>query len=109
MSLEILKKIEPVQDVNEYWRVHKIFKREINKQSRKVFKFIKNPEEFIKDFENLLNEGVRLNIITEEYKKEKMKKLYDELNSPTRFKEDVKRRLLKAKNKFKLKKNKIKN
>lgn len=106
MKFEKLKQEKPVDNEKEYWRVHKIFKREMNKFYKDIFKMFKNPTEYINDFEELLNEGVRIGIIEQEFKEKKMIQLYDELASPSKFKEDVRNKIEKFKAKL-VKKNKL--
>lgn len=102
-----LKKESPPKTETEYWRLHKMFSRHITKMYSKIFKFPTQSKQFIEDYKELLSEGVRLELITEEYKQEKINKLYKEMTSPSRFKQDVTERLQKAKDKL-IRKGKLK-
>lgn len=98
-----LKIESPAETESEYWRLHKKFTRHITKMSVGIHRFVKDPTEYINKYKELLSEGVRLNLITEEYKQEKIDKFYKEMTSPSRFTEDMKNKMMKARDKFRKK------
>jgi hypothetical protein len=91
-----------ISSANEYWELHKYWKKKINKMTLNVVHFIKTPKQYSDDYEKLLDEGFKSQLITEEFKNHQLEKFYKELNTPTRFKADAKAKLEKIKNKLKL-------
>lgn len=99
--LKKLKEYEPVESEKDYWKKHKTFMKAIGGIYKNLKRFISNPKNSIDKFEEILNEGVRIQLITKEFKKKKMKKLLDELSKPSRFKQKAKEKIRKAKTNFK--------
>lgn len=87
----------------EYWEEHKKFKKKLNNIIKNVKLLVKNPAQYIKDFEDLMNEGVETEVISKEYAEQQKSKLQKELASPTKFKIFAEEKLRKLKNKFKWK------
>lgn len=98
--IERLKKIPRVKSETEYWNAHKIFKRALTKYTMRLGKMLKSPSDYMKDYEDILNEGVRIGVISEEFAVEKKQHMMKELTSPTRFKADASDLIEKAKNKL---------
>lgn len=95
-----LKVEKPAQTEKEYWRLHKMFSRHLTKLSLRIYKLPTKTNEYIDDYKELLSEGVRLNIISEEFKQQKINQFYKEMTSPSRFTQDMKEKMQKAKDKF---------
>lgn len=110
--LEKLKTYSPVKSEKDYWKKHKTFKKAIGGIYRNLKRFIQDPRNMIDTYDSILKEGVRIKLITPEFRREKLKQLVDELSKPTEFKRKAGEKITKAKNKFKkkfLNKNKNKN
>jgi len=87
-----------IEDEETYWKEFKKWKRKLNKLKP-------TSPEVVNRFEKLLEEGVKRELISKEYKKEKMNKIYKEVGLFHQFKGDVKDKKQyikdKAKNLFK--------
>lgn len=101
--LEQLKQFDEVKSEKDYWKKHKVLKKAIGGIYKNIKRFISDPKNLINKFEAILNEAVRIKLLTPEYKKEKMKKLLDELSKPSQFKQKAIEKINKAKSKFKKK------
>ena len=95
MTLQDLEKMKPVKSEKDYWEKHKIFKKEIGGFTKTIKKMSSDPKKYLNDFERTLKEGVRINLITQDYADEKIKQLSKELNSPSEFKRCIKKKLKK--------------
>lgn len=87
----------------QYWEEHKKFKKKINHLAKNIKKLMKNPKEFIEEYENLMDEGVKTQVISKEYATQMKTTLQKELASPTKFKIFAEEKIRKLKNKFKWK------
>lgn len=102
-----LKKLKPVTSEEEYWYAHKIFISAITSSTKNVKMFFGKPTQFISEFEELLTQATRLEIITLEYANKKRTLLYNELRKPSRFTHQAKEKIQKLKDVFKSKKKKL--
>lgn len=99
MSLEEIKKLKPAETKEEQKYNEKRFSKAVGKMTRNVFKFTKSPTDFLTDFDLLMQEGVRIKVLTQEQADKHKTKLYDELAKPSQFKEDVRKTFERAKSK----------
>lgn len=106
--LKQLKKFEPVKSKKDYWRKHEILKKAIGGMYKNLKRFLSNPKEGLNTFEDILDEAIRIKLITKEYKKEKMKELLNKITKPSQYKQKVRAKIRKAKDRFFGKKNKDK-
>jgi hypothetical protein len=97
------KKYPKIETEAQYWEELKKFKKEIWNYTKRVGTFAKKPTEYINDFKDLMYSGVERELITKEFADQQITKFLNELNSPSRFKEDVKNFIIKAKAKFRKK------
>lgn len=71
----------------EYWKLHKEYSKKMRKLRNSALKFIKNPHNYFKEFEILLNEMLKDEIVTSEWVQEQKVRFYKEMNSPSEFKD----------------------
>lgn len=100
MNLKELKNLKPATTKEEKKFNEKMFKKAIGNTTKNAFKMIKSPTEFINEFEEMLQEGIRIKVLTEEQAKKHKDRLYYELNNPTKFKEDVRNKIEKFSKRF---------
>lgn len=88
-----------VKTEEEYWKKHKEMKKEIKKLFRSSYKMLNDPEGFIKKYELMLAKYEFIGVVSSEWVDGQRKRLYNELNKPSEFKESV----VRAKDKLKSK------
>jgi len=71
----------------EYKEQLKIYKKRMNKLWRNPYKFLSKPKEYLKKFEDLLEEMVYIGLVDLEWANSQRERFYRELNSPNEFKE----------------------
>ncbi|MFW6130087.1 MAG: hypothetical protein ACOC56_02810 [Atribacterota bacterium] len=96
MTLKELKEMEEVKSEKDYWKKHKIFKKTLGGVYSNIKRFIGDPKGATDHFKEVLKEGVRIKVITEDYAKKKEKEFYERLSKPNKFKTKAKRKLKKA-------------
>lgn len=106
--LKKLKRYKEVKNEDDYWKKHKTLKKAIGGVYKNLKRFFSNPEKGINTFEEILDEAVRIKLITKEYKEKQMKRLLDELTKPSQFKQAVRKKFEKAKDKILRRKKNIK-
>lgn len=110
MSLQELKLIPRVTSNREFFDALNIFDKSVGSLTSNIKLFTTSPTQFLKDFASILNEGVRIGVISKTFADEKKAKLSDKiktgLQSPERFKASAQRRLLQLKNIITFKKTK---
>lgn len=93
--------IKQVESENEYWRVHAIYKKRLNKLTLNFKEMINNPDKYLNEFNLIMGEMLAYGIVDIEWVNQKRKKLYDNLNYPSKYRNWVIKKLsiLKRKNK----------
>lgn len=109
MTLQELKTIPRVTTEKEFYDALKIFNSSIGNITTNIKLFTGSPIQFLSDFNSMLDEGVRIGVINNQFADEKKSKLVKQLNNPTKFKSAMSRRLLQLKNLVSLKKKKDEN
>lgn len=77
--------IKEVTSEDEYWRVHKKYKRKLKKLSLNLKRFMFYPDEYIDEFEKNMSEMLAYGILNIEQVNEYRLQLYNELNYPSKF------------------------
>lgn len=91
-----LKSFEPVESEDDYWEKHEVFKKALGGMYSNIKRLYGNPTKYTDQFEEILNEAIRIKLITEKFANKQRKKLYDSLNSK-KLKQKVKNRIKKKK------------
>lgn len=77
-----------IESEKEYWEEYNKWKKEFDKLNFK--KLRKEPYKYIEEFEKKLIEGAMKEIISFEFAKKKIKRMYKEINAPQEFQMDMK-------------------
>lgn len=84
--------MEAITNEKQYWEEFHKWEAEL-KSLMKVRKLINDPSKFIESYENILNDGIKKQVIKKEWADEKIRKLHQELTAPSKFKEKIKKKL----------------
>lgn len=77
--------IKQVESEEEYWRIHRIYKNRLKNLTNNVIRMLKNPDEYLNEFNLIMEEMLAYGIVDIDFVNEKRKKLYDNLNYPSKF------------------------
>lgn len=91
--------IKKVKTEDEYWKAHKIITDEIKTFTLNVKRLAGNPEQYLNDYHDLMKQAVRIGVLSKADADGYIKKLYDGLSKPSKWKEWVKNKIIKAEKK----------
>lgn len=85
LEIKLNKNIKNVESEEEYWKYHKIYKKRLKKLGNNPQNMIYNPDQYLKEFETILEEMLAYGIVNLEWTNKQRQILYDTLNYPSRF------------------------